>query len=184
MSKARFTIKLDGLKEAIGEIDQIEKKMENDVDALVAAAAYDTNDDAISNIQQKGAVDLGAGGGLISHQAVSDAGDRQYEVRNSAKWAPFVEWGTGRQVQVPDEWAAYARQYRGPYPGTWAQFEQNIKAWMKRHGIPDKTDEGHDLTYLIMVKILERGLPARPFLYPAYVKNKAKLIDDLKKLFK
>lgn len=184
MAKTRFSIKMDGLKEAVAKLDQIDDKLINDVDALVAAAAYDTNDDAISGIQQHGAVDLGGGGGLLSHQAVTDIGDRRHEVRNSAKWAPFVEWGTGRQVQVPAEWAEYARQYKGPYPGTWGEFEQNIKAWMKRHGIPEKTEKGHDLVYLIMVKILERGLPARPFLYPAYVKNKIKLIEDLKKLFK
>lgn len=181
-----------GLNEVNIAVGNLTEKMDIGVDELVQAAAYDTNDDAIGYIRSEGAIDLGAGGGLISHQAVTSEGPRAYGVTNSSKYAPFIEWGTGRQVQVPDEWASYARQYKGPYPGTWNEFEENIKAWMQRHGIPERSivtyadgTEGYiDVAYAIMVKILDNGLPARPFLYPAYVKNKEKLLKDIKKLFK
>ncbi len=192
MGRVRYTLKIEGMDKAFGKLKKIDKKLINDVDDILQAAAFDTNDDAISNIQREGAIDLGAGGGLISHQQVRAIGKNKYEVLNSSKYAPFIEWGTGRQVSVPAEWAQYAMKYKGPYPGTWDEFEENIRAWMKRHGIPDRqiytasdgTESYIDVTYSIMIKILERGLPARPFLYPAYVKNKAEVVKRLKELFK
>lgn len=178
MGNKVFSLSIEGLKIAENKLDALREKFGVGVDEIVKAAAYDANDDAISAIQNHGAIDLGAGGGLLSHQSVTNEGPRAYGVGNSSEHAPFVEWGIGRQAKVSDEWAAYARQYKGPYPGTWKEFEKNIQAWMNRHGIPLEN------TYVIMVKILENGLPARPFLYPAYVKAKARIIKDIKQLFK
>lgn len=191
MAKSSFTFDLRGIKDVRKRIGTITEKMDTGLNNLVEAAAYDMNDDAISNIQSEGAQDLGAGGGLLSHQYVQAAGKRSWEVGNSAFYAPFIEWGTGRQVKVPTEWREMAMQYKGPYPGTWDLFEQNIKAWMKRHGIPERkvvthadgTESYIDVAYYIMVSILENGLKPRPFLYPAYVKNKTELVKQVKQLF-
>lgn len=178
MAKKGFRFELKGVKGVQKRIESITEKMEVDLDHLVEAAAYDMNDGAISNIRENGAQDLGAGGGLLSHQYVQPAGDRAYEVGNSAFYAPFIEWGTGKQVKVPTEWQDMAMQYKGPYPGTWNEFEQNIKAWMKRHG------KDPDQSYPLMIAILRTGLRARPFLHPAYVKEVKELVKDVKKLFK
>lgn len=159
---------------------------------LVEAAAYDTNDDAISNIQSNGSVDIGGGGGLLSHQFVVATSDHSWQVGNSAKHAPFIEWGTGAQVDVPAEEQEYAKEYEGPYPGTWDEFEQNITAWMKRMGIPERkvvtsadgTESYINVTYLIMMSILRKGLPARPFLFPAYAKNREALLQKATELLK
>lgn len=184
-----FKFSLKGIKDLKKKAKELKEKGPQ-VLALVEAAAYDTNDDAISNIQSNGSVDLGAGGGLLSHQSVNRINDYTFEVINSAKWAPFVEWGTGKQVRVSAEFEQYAKQFKGPYPGTWDEFEQNIRAWMKRHGIPeveikkgaDGQDQFVDVVFLVMMSILEKGLPARPFLYPAYIKNKTELIKQVKAL--
>lgn len=178
MARKSFTFELKGIKDVQKRIDSLTEKMEVDLDKLVEGAANDMNDDAISNIQSNGAQDLGAGGGLVSHQYVQPAGERKYEVGNSAPHAPFIEWGTGRQVKVPAEWQDMAMQFKGPYPGTWDLFEQNIKSWMKRHG------KDPDESFSLMMAILNKGLPARPFLYPAFVKNVKELSKNVKRLFK
>lgn len=177
MGKSSFTFDLKGIKEVQQGIGRLTEKMEVDLNNLVEAAAYDTNDDAISHIQSNNAIDLGAGGGLLSNQYVLQASPRSWAVGNSAFYAPFIEFGTGRQVSIPPEWEELAAQYKGPYPGTWPEFEQNIKAWMKRHGMDP------DQSYPVMIHILRNGLKSRPFLYPAYVKNREKLIESVKKLF-
>lgn len=184
-----FKFNLKGIKELRGKINELKAKGPQMI-ALVEAAAYDTNDDAISNIQSNSSIDLGAGGGLLSHQSVVVINEHTFEIVNSSKYAPFVEWGTGKQTRVSAEFDQYAKQFKGPYPGTWDQFEQNIKAWMKRHSIPevkvvpgkDGQDQYIDIVYLIMTSILTKGLPARPFLYPAYIKNKVELIKKAKAL--
>ncbi|WP_343692766.1 hypothetical protein [Chitinophaga sp.] len=165
------------MRELRGLINELRSVMPQ-AKALTEAAAYDINDDAISNIQSNGSIDLGAGGGLLSHQFVKVLNPYTFEVGNSAKWAPFVEWGTGKQVKVPAELQSYANQFKGPYPGTWDEFEENIEAWLGRHGI-DKSKK-----YMLMNAILERGLKAKPFLWPAYQKNKAKLIAQIKSLLR
>lgn len=177
MAKSSFKFEIKGLKDVQQGIDRLTEKMQVDLNTLVEASAYDMNDDAISAIQGNNAIDLGAGGGLLSHQYVQQENPRAWGVGNSAFYAPFIEFGTGKQVSIPAEWQALAAQYKGPYPGTWPEFEQNIKAWMKRHGMDP------DQSYPMMIHILRNGLRARPFLYPAYVKNRAKLIEDVKKLF-
>jgi hypothetical protein len=189
MAKSSFKFELKGIDRMVATIDKASAKGQQLV-ALVEAAAYDMNDDAISNIQSNGAVDLGAGGGLLSHQAVIPVDDYTWKVSNSSKHAPFIEWGTGKRAKVESEWQQYAAQYKGPYPGTWDEFEQNIKAWMKRQGIAEQkvsTDadgsEVHiNVTYSIMMAILNNGLKARPFLYPAFVKNRRELRKRVKEL--
>lgn len=177
MAKGSLKFEVKGLKDVQDGIDRISEKMEVDLNSLVEAAAYDTNDDAVSIIQRNNAIDLGAGGGLLSHQFVRQESARSWAVGNSAFYAAFIEFGTGRQVQVPAEWEEVASKYKGPYPGTWNLFEQNIKIWMKRHGMDP------DQSYPLMMHILRNGLKARPFLYPAFVKNRAELIENVKKLF-
>lgn len=187
----RIKFELQGMKELNNALERARNKGPELV-MLVEAAAYDTNDDAISNIQSAGSIDLGGGGGLLSHQAVTPVTESSWEVSNSAKHAPFIEWGTGKQVDVPDEFRQYAEEFKGPYPGTWDEFEQNIKAWMRRHGIPeqrveiaaDGTETHINVAYYMMIAILDRGLPARPFLFPAYVKNREMLKQKVLELLK
>ena len=191
MGRSYVKFELQGLKELMNKLEKTKEKGPQLV-ALVEAAAYDTNDDAISNIQSNGSVDLGGGGGLLSHQSVVELNGHSWEVVNSSKHAPFVEWGTGKQTKVASEETEVAAEYKGPYPGTWDEFEQNIQAWMKRHGIPeqkvvtdaDGTESYINVTYYIMISILEKGLPARPFLYPAFVKNRELLLKQAKELLK
>jgi len=64
-----------------------------------------------------------------------------------APYAPFVEFGTGRMVEVPNEWKEIAIKFKG----------QGIK---------------------------EVNLPARPYMYPAYVEGRKKYLERLKAIIK
>lgn len=97
----------------------------------------------------------------------------------SANYASFVEFGTRKfaaayVATLPPDWQSFANQYRGVGNGTFQEFVLSLMGWCKRHGISDKA------AYPIALKILRNGLKPQPFLYPAFNKNKDKLINDLK----
>ena len=74
-------------------------------------------------------------------------GGLNYVIRVDAKHAPYIEFGTGTEVEVPTELTAYAEQFRG---------------------------EGKK----------DINLPARPFFFPAYIKQRSELIKNLKDTIK
>lgn len=85
------------------------------------------------------------------------------------KYAPFIEFGTGpRGKQMTFDSgplpAGYVHGNGGKMPPV-----QLIKEWISRKGInppPGMTLDG--FAFVVARRIGERGLPARPFLYPAF----------------
>ena len=49
-----------------------------------------------------------------------------------------------------------------------------IREWCRRHGIPE------GMAYVIARKISKRGLPARPFLFPAFEEERTKFLARIK----
>lgn len=64
-----------------------------------------------------------------------------------APYAPFVEFGTGTKVKVPEEWKDIAWAFKGK-------------------------------------DIREVNLPARPYLYPAYIEGRKKYLERLKAIIR
>lgn len=64
-----------------------------------------------------------------------------------APYAPFVEFGTGGMVSVPEEWKEIAIKFKG----------KGIK---------------------------QVNLPARPYMYPAYVEGRKKYLERLKEIIR
>lgn len=91
-------------------------------------------------------------------------------------YAIYVEVGTGTYVRVPPELQDIAIQYKGQSKGTFEEFLQAIKDWIKQKGIgdPDK------LGYIIAMSILRKGIRPQPFLYPAYVAGRKKLLVTMR----
>lgn len=96
-----------------------------------------------------------------------------------APYAPFVEFGTGRLVQVPSEWTEIAAQFKGKKIGLQdGKLLDNIKEWCKFKGIPE------EYAFLIMLKLLRVGQRPQPYLYPSYIKGKKEYLKSLKTLLK
>lgn len=90
-------------------------------------------------------------------------------------YAIYVEVGTGTYVQVPAELQSIALQYKGKGTGSFEQFLKAIRDWCRNKGIPEQA------AYPIAMSILRKGIRPQPFLYPAYVEGRKRLLIDMKK---
>ena len=97
---------------------------------------------------------------------------------NNVPYAPFVEFGTGARVQVPNELKELAGQFKGQKSGSFDDFLDQIRDWCKRHGIDEKA------AYPIAMSILKKGLQPKPFLYPAYLLGKKEFLNQIQLLVK
>ena len=93
------------------------------------------------SINARTAFDHGRLNGSITTQKIADAA---YRIYTPVKYAPYVEFGTGRLTSIPSALQALASKFKG----------KGIK---------------------------EVNLPARPFMYPAFIKEKPLYIKRLEK---
>lgn len=134
-------MKIKGLNSVISDLRKHGKEAEQDIEAITELVARNIEKNAKSNV----ITDLGKLGQSI--QAVKEDNTHwSIEAGNIiAPYAPFVEFGTGGLVEVPEEIKEMALKFKG----------KGIK------------------------KI---NLPARPFLYPAFLKGKTEYVDKLQKV--
>ena len=90
----------------------------------------------------------------------------KYNVGTNLPYAPYVEFGTGAKVQIPAEFAKMASNAKGKGKGSFKEGLQQIKAWCRKKGIDEK------FAYIIFVNLLNNGMEAKPFLYPAFLEGK------------
>lgn len=117
-------------------------------------------------------------------------------VAATAPESPFMEFGTGGQVDVPEEMADVAAQFKGAHGGGMAAFILALTDWIKLKGLTNTysvatkkvsskgtSDQNTQLAWAIAKKILRDGLRPRPFLYPAYLAGTSQLIPKLQTAF-
>lgn len=118
----------------------------------ILAMAEDIQTQAIDNLRALGAWDLG-GAGLAGSIIVEVKADGlQAEIGPTAPYGPYVEFGT-----------------RPHFPPMEA-----LEGWARRHGFSS--------AWPICKKIAERGLPARPYLSPAFFSHVDAFYDRLKRI--
>lgn len=94
-------------------------------------------------------------------------------IRVGLEYGAYVEFGTGKKVSIPSELKDQASKFKGR-KGSFKEGLQAIKDWCKSKGIEEK------FAYPIFISILENGIQAQPYLYPAYVKGREQYLKDLK----
>ncbi len=119
-------------------------------------------------------------------------------VFSNAPESPFQEFGTGGKVDVPSEMADVAAGFRGQKGGSMAAFILALTGWVQRHGLTgvysvktqkrvgskaSNSDADKQAAWAIAKAILRDGLTPRPFLYPAYLKGKAKVVPQLENAY-
>ena len=103
-----------------------------------------------------------------------------FTVGASAKYAPYVEFGTGGKVSVPNDFQAYAMKFKGQKGGTFKEMIDALTLWVQRKGIVGKNDKS--TAYAIAISILRKGIRPQPFLIPAFEQEKPKLLKRIKDL--
>jgi hypothetical protein len=123
-------------------------------------------------------------------------------VYSDLHYAPYVEFGTGKKVfklknggVVDSKYRAYAAQFKGKGKGDYYDFLQAILLWVQRKKLAQiqnsytgrrRTSQADLLLVAETVAwhILKNGIPAQPFLIPAYEEEKPKLLKRIRNLFK
>jgi hypothetical protein len=123
-------------------------------------------------------------------------------VYSDLHYAPYVEFGTGKKVfklknggTVDSKYRAYAAQFKGKGKGDYYDFLQAILLWVQRKKLAQRTNattgrrstSQKDLlrtAETVAWNILKNGVPAQPFLIPAYEEEKPKLLKRIRNLFK
>lgn len=169
-----FVVRLDNLKGIQDSLKGIDKKLRQDVGDEINASALKILTDA----KRLAPVNFGQ---LRNQIALEPINDLTFAVEAKASYSPYVEFGTGPQVNVPPDFTSYAAQFKGKKGGKFKDFVDALTLWVKRKGIGDgKNDKG--LAFVIARSILLKGMRPQPFLIPSYEMEKPKLIQRLKKL--
>lgn len=173
-----------GIPELIARLNRISDEGKRQTVAIISSVA----DLIVADAKANAPADLGTIRQNIGKDVKTD-GDKTYAVVfSAAPESPFMEFGTGGKVIIPTEMADLAATFKGKKGGDFKAFVLALVGWIKRKGLTNtysvKTrrvskkgtpEQNERLAYIIATKILRFGLKPRPFLYPAYVKNKVKL---------
>lgn len=170
-----------GLDAVIKKFDTLSKESQAKIQSALNSWADDTAADA-KMIASSNSSDTG----YLMNSIRPVYGNGGASVVVSSEYAPYVEFGTRKfassyVASLPSDWSALASQFKGKSPtgGDFKQFVKNLKEWARRTG---KLDEKY--AYAAAKKILREGLKARPFLYPAVLKNLPQLEKDIQQALK
>lgn len=130
-------IELKGIEQFKRELNKVKSEITRELERTTSASLLRIQSDA----KRKAPVDTGRLRASISKRQDGTDG----EVSTNVDYAPYIEFGTGTLVSVPDELKEIAQQFRG-------------------RGLKNV------------------NLPARPFMYPALVKERPNYIRNLKQV--
>tara|TARA_R110000803_G_scaffold63443_2_gene124114 strand:- start:180 stop:611 length:432 start_codon:yes stop_codon:yes gene_type:complete len=131
----KFSIK--GVKEVAKQMERFGKEGKKEFSSITKLSAMDIEGGAKSLAP----IDLGK---LRQSISAIEIDALNWKVVVYSPYGPYVEFGTGKMVQVPQELADMAIQFKGK-------------------------------------GIREVNLPARPYLYPSFVKGRGRYLKDLEK---
>ena len=121
-------------------------------------------------------------------------------------YAPYIEFGTGKKVfktksggVVNSKYKAYASRFKGNGKGDYKEMLEALILYVKRKKLAGtykvkskrrvgnkekRLEEDTRLAKTMAYFILKNGIPAQPFLIPAYDEERPKLIKRIQQLLK
>jgi HK97 gp10 family phage protein len=167
----KITVDTKQLTDLINRLNKAEVKVKKVVDRYVSAAALDGEAEA----KRLAPVNFGKLRQSINSGKVTEM---NYKIGANVPYAAFMEFGTGAKVKVPTELKALAIQFKGGKGGDFESGLESVKDWCRSKGIDEEA------AYPIFISILNNGVEPQPYLYPALLKARKILINDLKQIGK
>ena len=177
---ATITIDIKGMTEALGKFDKYGKKVQAEIKDEVGASALKIQSDA----KKLAPVNLGTLRNTIYlvEQSVSQS-KFMFSVGASARYAPYIEFGTGGKVSIPAGYETYASQFKTKTGGTFKEMVKALMEWVEKKGIASGK-QTKSAAYIIALSILRKGLRPQPFLIPAFEQERPKLKLRIEKTIK
>ena len=162
---AALTLTVDGVSRVMKKAVRLDKEMESEILKSLMRTALLTETDAKLRV----VYDTGRLRSSIHwRQKVKGKGLAIFEVAANAHYAAFVEFGTavmGRQTAITESVPSNYVHGTKHFP----PWEALVK-WVKKHPAPgSEGDDPEDSAKGLAIGIASRpGLPAKPYLWPAY----------------
>lgn len=103
-----------GVDKLLKKLQRIGGNIEDDIEAVTEATAYEISNKA-SSLAPNGGVHSGSRGtyrGTLKGSMYTEKlGKLEYAIGSKASYAPYVEFGTGTRVKVPKGWEDIAWSY-------------------------------------------------------------------------
>ena len=167
-----MNVKLTGVQKIINQLAKVENEISAEVDAELQASLNKMEKDAKrkapSNFSQ-----------LRNSIGNAKESKLRYSLFASAYYAPYVEFGTRGKTEVPKELEAVAKNIQArESKGTFEEFVESIYLWGRKKKIIKKNDKNHAVN--IARKIYINGIAPQPYLWPAFVAERSKLISNIR----
>ena len=167
-----MNIKLKGVQKVLNDLAKLDEKVTKDVDGEIEAASNSIRDQAVKNAPANFS-------NLKASIGQAKVGPLRYTVFANIWHAPYVEFGTVKKVSVPVELQEVAQQVKNrPKRGNFKSFIEDIYLWGTYKGVIKKGDRQHARN--IARKIYMNGIAPQPYLWPAFLNVRPKLIARLK----
>lgn len=177
---ASITIDIKGMSEALNKFDKYGKLVQAEIKDEVNASALKIQLDA----KKLAPVNLGMlrNSIYLVEQSISQH-KFLYTVGAGAKYAPYIEFGTGGKVSIPTGYESYASSFKAKTGGTFKEMLKALIMWVEKKGIASGK-QSKSVAYMIAISILRKGLRPQPFLIPAFEQEKPKLKLRIEKTIK
>jgi len=176
-----ITLNITGTTELLKRFEKLDAKAKTEIKNEINASALKIQSDA------KKLAPINLGNLRNSIYLVEESKDNNkyvFGVGSSARYAPYVEFGTGGKVSIPNGFQDYAAQFKGKTNGTFKDMVLALTDWVQKKGITGKGKNARSVAYAIALSILRKGLRPQPFLIPAFEQEKSKLIQRIEKIIK
>lgn len=179
----RVTATTQGLDGITKELANFEKKEIHNVRQVVEGAAIFCTGKAKKNVSRpypEGAIDTGQLRDNITYEEIITQEGVTYRVGTNVLHGPFIEMGTRPHFPpLGDENTGLMRwviRHMGAAKGKTPVFGKVKKA--------DRVGKAKSIAFAIAKKIAKYGTPPKPFLRPAFIQAKQKLLQDLEAKYK
>jgi len=183
---------VEGLPTLIAKI----RALGDEGNRIEARAVNVVADMVVADAKRNAPKDLGTIAQNIGKSVTNTGTKVTAKIFSAAPESAYQEFGTGGRVIVPPLMADVANTFKGKSGGDFKAFVKALTGWVKRKGIAGvysvKTrrknnklsgDADEQAAYLIARSILRKGLKPQPFLFPAWMANKDKLLPLLQAEF-
>lgn len=171
-------VKIKGLDRLVRKLKEWPEEIAKDVDEELSIGA----------IQVAGLANELAPTGVTGQLGQRNVADTttflEKNVTNNLFYAPFVEFGTGKKVNIPAGLEDVAAKFKGPTNrGNFEQMVDSILYWAKKKGYIKGRNQRAQARFMSM-KILKNGIRPRPFFFRALDALEPDIIKNVKRAIK
>jgi HK97 gp10 family phage protein len=118
------------------------------------------------------------------------------EVIAQVDYAAYVEFGTRKFAaqyvsKLPNDWQTYAATFKGKGgAGSIEDMIERLTDWVLRKGLQTggkRSKKGkadaENVAYVIAIRILQNGIKAQPYMFPAYEIARKQFVEEVKEIF-